>query len=204
MSRVTAVLPGYATVARAGELLHLAPRSVRDLIYGGRLPSLRIGRLHYLRAADVELERRRRLGLRLPSRATRTPRPRLSTRQPGVERPRVDPALRRQRALERAGDVTRWAKRHSSSHVASVPFASLTAGEATTCATCGRAIRVGARVVVVPQQAPSQAGLCLTCGRRAILDWADRRRLEAAAARRMAEDLGSSPESPFADTPRAA
>ena len=68
MARVAAVLPGYASVARAAEVLHLAPRSVRDLIYAGRLPSARIGRLHYVRASDLEAERRRRLGLRLPAR----------------------------------------------------------------------------------------------------------------------------------------
>ena len=46
--------------------LRLAPRSVRDLIYTGRLPSARLGRRHFLRIPDVEAERRRRLGLPLP------------------------------------------------------------------------------------------------------------------------------------------
>src|ERR671928_1680663 len=102
MPRVAAVLPGYATVARASEVLHLAPRSVRDLIYAGRLPSLRIGRLHYVRATDLELERRRRLGLPLPRRQ-RTPRPRRAPQLslPSVERAHVDPEVRRKRAAER-------------------------------------------------------------------------------------------------------
>jgi hypothetical protein len=39
------------------------------------------------------------------------------------------------------------------------------------------------------------APLCLTCGRRAVMDWADRRRLESAAARRMAHNLGGAAES---------
>ncbi|MDQ3812096.1 MAG: helix-turn-helix domain-containing protein, partial [Chloroflexota bacterium] len=69
MRKLTALVPGYATVARASEILQLAPRSVRDLIYSGRLPSVRLARAHYIRAADVEAERRRRLGL--PARAAR-------------------------------------------------------------------------------------------------------------------------------------
>src|SRR5207237_4518440 len=79
VARIAALLPGYANVARASEVLHLAPRSVRDLIYAGRLPSLRVGRLHFVRVSDLEIERRRRLGL--PVRAVRsaaTPRPRLA------------------------------------------------------------------------------------------------------------------------------
>src|SRR5439155_216717 len=59
-------LPGYVTVAGAADRLRLAPRSVRDLIYTGRLPSARLGRRHFLKITDIELERRRRLGLPLP------------------------------------------------------------------------------------------------------------------------------------------
>src|SRR4030088_1979807 len=122
MARVAAVLPGYATVTYSSAVLHLAPRSVRDLIYSGRLPSVRIGRLHYVRATDLELERRRRLGLRLPSRTPRTPRQRGI--RPRVERGHVDPALRRERAAERAALVNQWAERH---HPAApeLPFAAL-------------------------------------------------------------------------------
>jgi hypothetical protein len=32
--------------------------------------------------------------------------------------------------------------------------------------------------------------MCLTCGRRALLEWADRRRQEAAAARQLSQSLG--------------
>src|SRR5438034_2048596 len=65
-NRITVQLPGYVTVAGAADRLRLAPRSVRDLIYIGRLPSARLGRRHILRIPDVEAERRRRLGLPLP------------------------------------------------------------------------------------------------------------------------------------------
>jgi hypothetical protein len=74
MTRLAATLPGYASVARVSELLHLAPRSVRDLIYTGRLPSVRVGRLHYIKATDLDLERRRRLGSPLPLRPASAPR----------------------------------------------------------------------------------------------------------------------------------
>ena len=70
MTRLAATLPGYANVARVSEVLHLAPRSVRDLIYTGRLPSVRVGRQHYLKATDVDLERRRRLAVPMPGRRT--------------------------------------------------------------------------------------------------------------------------------------
>ena len=196
-------------MARAAETLHLAPRSVRDLIYAGRLPSLRIGRLHYVRATDLELERRRRLGLRLPQRQrTRTrrrvARPAVPTHlqpsadtqlrptadtQPRPERPHVDPELRRRRAAERADIVRRWAQRHEVT-TPSLPFAAVTLAEPTTCAACGRALRAGQRALDALE--PGQR-LCVTCGRRALMDWADRRRLEAAAARRMAQDLGARP-----------
>ena len=195
MARVAAVLPGYTTVRESGRVLHLAPRSVRDLIYSGRLPSLRIGRLHYVRATDLELERRRRLGLRLPSRTPRSPhmrppreqaRPPRKQARPGAERGSSDPALRRERAAERAALVNRWAERH---HPATpeLPFAANVAAGPTACAICGRGIRAGVRVV---QPTQDESPLCLTCGRRVLLDWADHRRLEAAAARRMAQELG--------------
>ena len=75
---MTATVPGYASIARASEVLHLARRSVRGLIYAGRLPSLRVGRLHFIKATDLELERRRRLGLPLPQlRPQKTQQPRV-------------------------------------------------------------------------------------------------------------------------------
>jgi len=162
---------------------------VRDLIYSGRLPSVRIGRLHYVRAADLELERRRRLGLRLPSRKARVARARAADAVPRrrLERGHVDPALRRERAAERAELVNQWAERH---HLTApeLPFAATTASGPTACGACGRTIRAGA-AVLQPAQAETQ--LCVTCGRRVLLDWADHRRQEAAAARRMAEDIAS-------------
>jgi helix-turn-helix protein len=188
MARLAATLPGYASVARASELLHLAPRSVRDLIYAGRIPSLRIGRLHYIRAADLEQERRRRLGLpqRRPSRPrTTTPRPRAT-----VPRTRsLDSALRRQRARERAEIVSRWAQRHMLT-TPSLPVHVLAVDSVPiTCEACERVVRHG-RYVSVTSDSGEVAQLCTTCGRRALLDWADRRRQEATAARQMAQSLG--------------
>src|SRR5687768_2817963 len=69
-TRTVVELPGYVTVSAAAERLRLAPRSVRDLVYAGRLPSARLGRRHFLRVTDVEAERRRRLGLPLPQART--------------------------------------------------------------------------------------------------------------------------------------
>ena len=177
-------------MARASEVLHLAPRSVRDLIYRGRMPSLRIGRLHYVRATDLDLERRRRLGLPLPTREPRVQRERRATAAAHSPRPHGDPAQRRQRAADRAALVERWVARHHPATPA-VPFSPALTEVATTCAVCERAIRAGARVLTPTD---TEGTLCLTCGRRALLDWGDRRRLEAAAARRMAEHLGEATE----------
>ena len=188
MARAAAVLPGYASVARASDVLHLAPRSVRDLIYRGRLPSLRIGRLHYVRASDLDLERRRRLGLRLPAARERVARPRLAT-STATRRAHVDPEVRKQRAAQRAADVGRWAERHPLVSQSQVPFEAALTADDGQCAICGRGLRAGARVV-----RSSADQLCVTCGRRALLDWADRRRQDAAAARRIAQDLGAPAE----------
>ena len=185
MARVAAVLPGYASVARASDVLHLAPRSVRDLIYRGRLPSLRIGRLHYVRATDLEVERRRRLGLRMPARRQRVARPRDATRTPTLRRAHVDPEVRKQRAAQRAADVSHWAERHHPVEP-QVPFEAAIAAEDGVCAICGRGLRAGGRVVHSDHEQ-----LCVTCGRRALLAWADRRRQDAAAARRIAQELGA-------------
>lgn len=180
-------------------MLHLAPRSVRDLIYTGRLPSLRIGRLHYVRATDLELERRRRLGLPLPRRreqaATRPRRvsePGVARPRPAHQAPRTDAALRRQRAAERAELVSRWAARHQPPRPP-VPFEVVELSSPATCAACGRVVRQGQ--VVQPTNGPASQ-LCLACGRRALLDWADQRRLEASAARQMAHGLGVQPSAP--------
>jgi hypothetical protein len=192
MARVAAVLPGYATVKHAGEVLHLAPRSVRDLIYTGRLPSVRIGRPHFVRVADLELERRRRLGLRLPTRLSRRGRPASqqptgASSHPAVERHAGDPLLRRQRAAERQAMVSRWAERHASPDPG-LPYMVRIASVTTSCTICSRKIRDGRRMVMA---LPDDEPLCLSCGRRALLGWADRRRLEAAAARRLAHDLAA-------------
>src|ERR671938_185412 len=100
MSRSAPVVPGFVTVGGAGEVLHLAPRSVRDLIYTGRLPSVRLGRRHFVSTADLELERRRRLGLPLPRPRVARPRP---TRPavdvgPRPSRTPADPTARARRA----------------------------------------------------------------------------------------------------------
>ncbi len=235
-------LPGYVSVGRASEVLHLAPRSVRDLIYAGRLPSLRVGRLHYIKAADLDRERRRRLGLPLRSKPVRdrSPRPRSAAVRssttpvvdeagaskppimsagvlpgfedttappPRTQAPRAasrrptDIGLRRQRAAERAELATRWAQHH---HLLEprVPATVVAVTAPTLCESCGRQVRRGRVVSFVSESAPDAAStLCLTCARRALLAWADQRRLESAAARRLAHSLAQpeiTPESPRA------
>jgi hypothetical protein len=188
MTRLAATLPGYASVARASEVLHLAPRSVRDLIYAGRIPSLRIGRLHYIRAADLEAERRRRLGL--PARRL-TPRRHSETRRHPATVPRnhsLDAALRRQRAVERAELVSQWARRHQTLSPR-LPAHVRAAVEPVTCDACGRVMRQG-RYVELTTDSGEASSLCVTCGRRALLQWADQRRQEAAAARELSHSLG--------------
>src|SRR5438477_7712667 len=117
-TRTVVELPGYVTVSAAAERLRLAPRSVRDLVYAGRLPSTRLGRRHFLRIPDVEAERRRRLGLPLPqprplARRRRALRPRvdaqlsssIATGRPAAQPPRsrsINSEARRQRAEQRA------------------------------------------------------------------------------------------------------
>ena len=204
MARLGATLPGYASVARASEVLHLAPRSVRDLIYAGRIPSLRIGRQHYIRAADLEQERRRRLGLPEPRRRAAASRRQQRAAVARSREPRnhsLDEALRRQRAAERAELAVRWAQRHGvvephmPGHVVEV------GEEPITCDSCARKVRSG-RYIEMATDGPAPAHLCLTCGRRALLEWADQRRQEAVAARQMAHSLGQ-PEGSLVD-PRPA
>ena len=52
--------PGYLSVGRAAEVLGLQPRSVIYLLAVGRLTSQRLGRAHFLPAAEVERYRRLR------------------------------------------------------------------------------------------------------------------------------------------------
>jgi hypothetical protein len=194
--RAAAVLPGYASVGRASEVLHLAPRSVRDLIYAGRLPSLRVGRLHYIKAADLDLERRRRLGSPLPRRRSpsvpRAPRELRQPRPGGVaDRMHADPALRRERAAQRAEIVARWAQRHrSESADPRLPFVVLGVAAPVMCAACGREVRRGRIVEFTPEAAHTGVRFCTTCSRRLMLEWADQRRREAAAARQLSQSLG--------------
>jgi hypothetical protein len=169
-------------VGGAGEVLHLAPRSVRDLIYAGRLPSVRLGRLHFVSTTDLELERRRRLGLALPARRARRTRPRtMAPRRPrGVAL--VDPAVRARRAEQRAAALERA---HPEPPV--VPFQPDMARSAASCGICGSALRPGQPLFVDQRQAAAKT-LCARCGRRALLTWADERAREAAAARQLARE----------------
>ena len=214
MARLAATLPGYASVARASDVLHLAPRSVRDLIYAGRIPSLRIGRLHYIRTVDLEAERRRRLGL-LPARQRLTSRRHSETRHRTTPRPgnsdtgrhspsvprnhSLDTALRRQRAAERAELVSQWARRHQMlsprvpAHVRSV-------AEPVACEACSRVVRQG-RYVELTTDSGQTSSLCVTCGRRALLEWADQRRQEAVAARQLSQSLGQPEAGPVDPRP---
>jgi excisionase family DNA binding protein len=194
VEKVAATLPGYASVGRASEVLHLAQRSVRDLIYSGRLPSVRVGRRHYIKTSDLDLERRRRLGVPVRRHAA-SPAARETTSAPARPRARaprqqsLDAALRRRRAAERAELVSRWAQRHGvvEPHV---PAHVLSVTEPLECDACGRTVRAGRMVELMAASEASSGRLCVTCGRRALLDWADRRRLEAAAARRLSQSLG--------------
>jgi hypothetical protein len=207
--RMGVELPGYVTVAGAAERLRLAPRSVRDLIYTGRVPSARLGHRHFLRVTDVELERRRRLGLPLPRvrasngrRATRrgqsdrvfAPR----TDEAGTALPRRVPAqaasqARRERARQRAAELERWLRSRHAPGTPRLPFTTVELDlQPAACDACHRPVRAGGRMVAADavDGAPA-ARLCLTCARRALLAWSDARRREAVAARRMAHDLGT-------------
>jgi hypothetical protein len=161
---------------------------VRDLIYAGRLPSLRVGRLHYIKTADLELERRRRLGLPLPQPRRARPVPRLAQSR-NTAAPR-DALRRRQRAAERAALIRAWAQRHRTTNPPSLPFAVLDITTPLACEACGRTVGRGRILELTADSGTGAARLCLTCGRRVLLDWADRRRQEAAAARRLSQSLG--------------
>src|SRR5688500_11086915 len=131
-TRTVVELPGYVTVAVAAERLRLAPRSVRDLVYAGRLPSARLGRRHFLRVADVEAERRRRLGLPLPQARTAARRRPAPRRQLGMvptplraERTpsTTSSAARRARAEQRAAELERWLRSGHAPGSPTLPFA---------------------------------------------------------------------------------
>jgi hypothetical protein len=58
------------------------------------------------------------------------------------------------------------------------------------------------RVIEQQQDAGGASSqLCLACGRRAVLDWADSRKAEATAARQLAHGLGQA-QITAADQPR--
>lgn len=219
MKRNPRELPGFLSVRGAGERLHLAPRSIRDLIYAGRLVSFRLGRRHYLRSSDVDHERRRRLGLPLPSSRTASVRPRshapsahYSTAQPVLneslqEAANVTPRLatsrtsaaasqaRRQRAEERAALRDRWLRSGQRITQPDLPFTTATVVVATTCDACQRPLRPGTASVLDLDLDKSSdrrsARLCRTCARPTLLAWADQRQREFQAARRLARELGS-------------
>jgi hypothetical protein len=161
---------------------------VRDLIYSGRLPSQRIGRLHYVKRSDLETERRRRLGLAPAGAHPR--KPQRALRELHLERRQADPALRRQRAAGRAALVKQWAERHAPATESRLPFVVLSVSGPTQCQVCGREVRRGRILEAEGVDGQLAPRMCLACGRRALLKWADRRRQEAAAARRLAESLG--------------
>lgn len=216
MFRTVRVIPGFLTVKGASELLGLATRSVRDLIYTGRLPSQRLGRLHYLRSADVDRERRRRLGLpvlaqpgRQARRAARGQAPAASAQPPAslVVHPRakrrfasaaprgarpVDTHSRRERAAQRAALVERWLRSGHRPAQPRLPFSVLASTAAAACGACGRRLEVGRPVVEAAAADGRPAGrLCFSCARRTMLNWADERRREATAARQLARTLGA-------------
>jgi excisionase family DNA binding protein len=214
-------LPGYVTVGGAADRLRLHPRSVRDLIYTGRLPSARLGRRHLLRIPDVEAERRRRLGLPLPPARPAARRRYVSCQVPerrpspplvggGVTiRPRAARSViseaRRQRAQQRAAELERWVRSGHGPGTPRLPFTTVDLGAASAaCDACGRSVRAGGRVVDAgPADGRPAARLCLTCARRTLLAWSDSRRREAVAARRLAQQLGTT-YAPLLDPARAA
>jgi hypothetical protein len=106
--------------------------------------------------------------------------------------------VRRQRAADRAALVSRWAERHRGSEPR-VPFIVLAVARPVICEACGREVSRGRIVEVAPKDESTDARLCVTCGRRAMLDWADRRRAEAAVARRLAQFVGD--EQPIGAVP---
>jgi hypothetical protein len=208
-NRIVAELPGYVTVAGAADRLRLASRSVRDLIYTGRIPSARLGRRHFLKILDVEVERRRRLGLPLPSARPVARDRRVVRQQPSAlptpqrfssaatVRPRaarsVSSEARRERAQQRTAQLERWLRSGHGSGTPGLPFTLVDLGvEPAACDACRRLVRAGGRMVdASAADGRPPARLCLTCARRTLLAWSDSRRREAVAARRLAHDLGT-------------
>jgi excisionase family DNA binding protein len=67
-------VPGYLSVRAAAERLGIRERSVRELIERRRLPSTRLGRLHFLASEAVETYRGERRRRALRARQLRQPR----------------------------------------------------------------------------------------------------------------------------------
>lgn len=199
MASTARELPGFVSVKGASDRLRLAPRSVRDLIYVGRLPSTRLGRRHYLRLGDVEAERRRRLGLPLP--APRVRRITQAADAPAFARRPAEPVD------ESQGSVSVSVSRQHRSHGASAPVppeqrraASLTRRRraAQRADQFERWLRSGHRPVepalpfgVVALSAPAACGACgraLRAGGHGVdvapLDGRDAARLCLTCARR--------------------
>lgn len=61
-------VPGYLSTRAAAERLGITDRGVRYLVARGRLPSTRLGRLHFLPSAAVAAYRNRRSRSRRPQR----------------------------------------------------------------------------------------------------------------------------------------
>jgi hypothetical protein len=103
-------------------------------------------------------------------------------------RPRgaVDLARRRERAAQRAAEADRWSERNPDS-LPRVPFHVTIADDCGCgCDQCGRQTPCGQ--AYLRADATDQA-LCVTCARSELMRWADQRRAEAAAARRLAGQL---------------
>jgi hypothetical protein len=99
------------------------------------------------------------------------------------------PSTRSQRAAERAALLERWLQSRHEPATPALPFRVVDVVERTACDVCGRPLQPAARCVQVASDAGVDAArLCLVCGRRAVLHWADERRRESIAARRLAAD----------------
>jgi hypothetical protein len=111
------------------------------------------------------------------------------------------PALRRERAAEGSAFVSRLAQRWSLAGAEPrLLFDVQRVVEPTVCAACGRGLRSG-RYLERAADRGSAVQRCLPCGRRALVEWADRRRAEVSAARELASTLSTREPEP-ADQPR--
>ncbi|HEV8637843.1 MAG TPA: hypothetical protein VG370_26795 [Chloroflexota bacterium] len=100
---------------------------------------------------------------------------------------------RRERAQQRADQLERWLRGGHGPAAPLLPFTTVDLGaESAACDACRRPVRAGGRMVDAgAADGRPAARLCLTCARRALLVWSDSRRREAVAARRLAQELGT-------------